>query len=68
MWGGSPSIPGAIVAGLESSCGVEKTVRIPYWLRLSFGGGGLEELVLAYMVALIFLGLFRPQGLFGEKS
>ena len=60
--GGFTSIPGAIVGGLIIGIG-EKLGEF-YWGPLV--GGGVETW-LAYMIALVFL-LFRPQGLFGERS
>ena len=60
--GGLTSIPGAIVGGLIIGIG-EKLGEF-YWGPLV--GGGIESW-LAYAIALAFL-LFRPQGLFGERS
>ena len=60
--GGFTSIPGAIVGGVI--IGVGEKLGEFYWGPLL--GSGIESW-LAYMIALIFL-LFRPQGLFGEKS
>ena len=60
--GGLTSMPGAIVGGLIIGIG-EKLGEF-YWGPLL--GGGIESW-LAYVIALVFL-LFRPQGLFGERS
>ena len=60
--GGFTSVPGAIVGGLI--IGVGEKLGEFYWGPLL--GGGIESW-LAYVIALVFL-LFRPQGLFGERS
>ena len=60
--GGFTSIPGAIVGGLI--IGVGEKLGEFYWGPLL--GSGIESW-LAYVIALVFL-LFRPQGLFGERS
>ncbi len=60
--GGLTSVPGAIIGGLIIGVG-EKLSEV--YLGPLVGGG--IEIWFAYMLALVFL-LFRPQGLFGEKS
>ena len=60
--GGLTSVPGAIIGGLIIGVG-EKLSEV--YLG-PFVGGGIE-IWFAYMLALVFL-LFRPQGLFGEKT
>ena len=63
MLGGFTSIPGAIIGGLIIGIG-EKLFE--FLIGAPFLGGATENWF-AYMLALVFL-VFRPQGLFGEKS
>src|SRR5262249_18817407 len=67
--GGFTSIPGAIVGGLIIGAG-EKLAEVvlgPVLIStFDLAGGGIENWF-AYVLALVFL-LFRPQGLFGERS
>ena len=60
--GGLTSVPGAILGGLIIGVG-EKLSEV--YLGSLVGGG--IEIWFAYVLALVFL-LFRPQGLFGERS
>ncbi len=59
--GGFTSVPGAIVGGLIIGAG-EKLAEV---YLSEFIGGGIEGWF-AYMLAMFVL-MFRPQGLFGEK-
>ncbi|MCC7049292.1 MAG: branched-chain amino acid ABC transporter permease, partial [Alphaproteobacteria bacterium] len=59
--GGLTSVPGAIIGGLMIGTG-EKLAEV---YLSPFIGGGIENWF-AYMLALFVL-LFRPQGLFGER-
>jgi len=59
--GGFTSVPGAIVGGLL--IGLAEKLGEFYWGPLV--GGGIEQW-LAYFLALFVL-MFRPQGLFGDK-
>ena len=63
MLGGFTSIPGAIVGGLIVGVG-EKLFE--FLIGAPFLGGATENWF-AYMLALVFL-VFRPQGLFGNKT
>ena len=62
MLGGLESVPGAIVGGLAIGV-LEKLFEI-YWGQPLLGGN--TETWFAFVLALFVL-LFRPQGLFGER-